>query len=73
MKIMICGSGTMGRGIALVSILSGHSAILFDKNQEALNQAKAFIDAQLKKSLEKGNIKKNNLMITPISVYLPVN
>ena len=58
MKIMICGSGTMGRGIALVSILSGHSAILFDKNQEALNQAKTFIDAQLKKSLDKGNIKK---------------
>jgi 3-hydroxybutyryl-CoA dehydrogenase len=57
MKIMICGSGTMGRGIALVSILSGHSAILFDKNQEALNQAKSFIDAQLKKSLEKGSIK----------------
>lgn len=54
---MICGSGTMGRGIALVSILSGHSAILFDKNQEALNQAKSFIDAQLKKSLEKGSIK----------------
>lgn len=57
MKIMICGSGTMGRGIALVSILSGHSAILFDKNQEALNQAKSFIDTQLKKSLEKGSIK----------------
>jgi 3-hydroxybutyryl-CoA dehydrogenase len=57
MKIMICGSGTMGRGIALVSILSGHSAILFDKNQEALNQAKSFIDAQLKKSLDKGSIK----------------
>jgi 3-hydroxybutyryl-CoA dehydrogenase len=53
---MICGSGTMGRGIALVSILSGHSAILFDKNQEALNQAKSFIDAQLKKSLDKGSI-----------------
>lgn len=57
MKIMICGSGTMGRGIALVSILSGHSAILFDKNQEALNQAKSFIDGQLKKSLDKGSIK----------------
>jgi 3-hydroxybutyryl-CoA dehydrogenase len=57
MKIMICGSGTMGRGIALVSILSGHSAILFDKNQEALNEAKSFIDTQLKKSLEKGSIK----------------
>jgi 3-hydroxybutyryl-CoA dehydrogenase len=39
-----------------VSILSGHSAILFDKNQEALNQAKSFIDAQLKKSLDKGSI-----------------
>ncbi len=57
MKIMICGSGTMGRGIALVSLLSGHSAILYDKNQEALNQANIFIDTQLKKSLEKGNIK----------------
>ena len=53
---MICGSGTMGRGIALVSILSGHSALLFDKNLEALNQAKSFIDAQLKKSLDKGSI-----------------
>ena len=36
---MICGSGTMGRGIALISILSGHRAILFDHNQEALQQA----------------------------------
>jgi len=54
---MICGSGTMGRGIALISILSGHRAILFDTNQEALQHAKAFIEAQLQKSLDKGSIQ----------------
>ena len=57
MNIMICGSGTMGRGIALISILSGHRAILFDHNQEALQQAQIFIEAQLKKSLDKGIIQ----------------
>lgn len=61
MKIMICGSGTMGRGIALVSIMSGHSAILYDTNQEALAKAKQFIDAQLQKALEKGTIQSERL------------
>ncbi|MEY3689857.1 MAG: hypothetical protein RIT37_1419 [Bacteroidota bacterium] len=59
MNIMICGSGTMGRGIALISILSGHRAILFDHNQEALQQAQIFIEAQLKKSLDKGTIQRS--------------
>lgn len=61
MKIMICGSGTMGRGIALVSIMSGHSATLYDTNQEALTKAKQFIDAQLQKAVEKGTIQSERL------------
>lgn len=61
MNIMICGSGTMGRGIALVSIMSGHSATLYDTNQEALAKAKQFIDAQLQKAVEKGTIQSERL------------
>lgn len=61
MNIMICGSGTMGRGIALVSILSGHSATLFDTNEDALTKAKQFIDAQLQKAVEKGTIPSERL------------
>jgi 3-hydroxybutyryl-CoA dehydrogenase len=60
MNIMICGSGTMGRGIALVSILSGHSVVLYDQFEEALSKAIVFIETQLKKSMEKGIIKEEH-------------
>ena len=55
MTILICGSGTMGRGIALASILSGHSAKLFDKQTKALDKAKEFIESQIIKGVTKGN------------------
>lgn len=61
MNIMICGSGTMGRGIALVSIMSGHTATLYDTNQEALEKARQFIDTQLNKAVEKGSIQSERL------------
>lgn len=54
MTILICGSGTMGRGIALATILSGHTAVLFDKNKAALEKAQSFITAQLDKGVSKG-------------------
>ena len=54
MTILICGSGTMGRGIALASILSGHTALLFDKNKVALDKAQSFITTQLDKGVSKG-------------------
>lgn len=55
MTILICGSGTMGRGIALASILSGHSAKLYDKQTKALDKAKEFIESQINKGVTKGN------------------
>lgn len=54
MNILVCGSGTMGRGIALASIQSGHTAYLFDAFPDALNKAKSFIDSQIDKSVLKG-------------------
>jgi len=54
MIILICGSGTMGRGIALSSIQSGHIAYVYDAFPETLGKAKAFIDNQIDKSVTKG-------------------
>lgn len=54
MIILICGSGTMGRGIALSSIQSGHIAYVYDAFPETLGKAKAFIDNQIDKSVIKG-------------------
>lgn len=54
MNILVCGSGTMGRGIALASIQSGHTAYLFDAFPEALKKAQSFINSQIDKSVSKG-------------------
>ncbi len=58
MIVGICGAGTMGRGIAIASILSGHRVILFDINQNAVDAAISYARAQLQKSVEKGKLSE---------------
>lgn len=54
MKIGIIGSGTMGSGIAQVAAQSGHSVVLIDNHQTALDQAKSKLQKTLDKLVEKG-------------------
>ncbi|MBU3741046.1 MAG: 3-hydroxybutyryl-CoA dehydrogenase [Candidatus Kapabacteria bacterium] len=56
MMVAICGAGTMGRGIALSSLLANHSVIITDQHGPALDQASAYIGKQLQSSVEKGRI-----------------
>ncbi|MFN4984686.1 MAG: 3-hydroxyacyl-CoA dehydrogenase NAD-binding domain-containing protein [Ignavibacteria bacterium] len=56
MIVGICGAGTMGRGIAIASILSGHRVVLFDINQGAVDSAVTYVHSQLQKSVEKGKL-----------------
>ncbi len=53
MKIGIIGSGAMGAGIAQVAASAGHSVIVYDNNQTALQKAKANLETTLKKLVEK--------------------
>ncbi len=53
-KIGIIGAGQMGRGIAQVSSQSGFETLLFDLNEEILQDSKNRISAQLQKDLSKG-------------------
>ena len=57
MKIGVIGAGVMGRGIAQVSAMAGHSVILFDINHEMLEVAQNAIDKNLAKAID---LKKIN-------------
>ncbi len=55
-QISILGTGTMGRGIAYLSALSGFDTVLYDVEADALDAAKESIEATLRKGVEKGKV-----------------
>ncbi len=63
--IGIIGSGTMGRGISICSSMAGFETILYDIKEEYLKNAKAAIEKDLLKAVEKKKIdldKKNAIL-----------
>lgn len=55
-NVIVIGSGVMGSGIAMSSVLAGYPTLIYDVKSEALNKAIAYIHKQLEISLEKGKI-----------------
>lgn len=51
--IGIVGAGQMGRGIAQVAIMSGYKTFVYDVSTQGLKKGVDFIEAQLKKGVEK--------------------
>jgi 3-hydroxybutyryl-CoA dehydrogenase len=56
MKIGVIGAGVMGRGIAQVSAMAGHTVVLFDINHDTLVTAQEGIDKNLSKAIELGKL-----------------
>jgi 3-hydroxybutyryl-CoA dehydrogenase len=54
--IAVIGSGTMGSGIAQVFAQAGHSVLLHDVQQAALDRARVGIEKSLGKFVEKGKL-----------------
>ena len=52
-SIGIVGAGQMGRGIAQVAAMSGYTVQIYDVSAEGLKKGVDFIEAQLKKGVEK--------------------
>jgi 3-hydroxybutyryl-CoA dehydrogenase len=52
-SIGIIGAGQMGRGIAQVAAMSGYNVQIYDVSAEGLKKGVDFIEAQLKKGVEK--------------------
>jgi 3-hydroxybutyryl-CoA dehydrogenase len=55
-NVIVIGSGVMGSGIAMCSILSGYPTVIYDMKKEALDKAIDYIHKQLSISVEKGKI-----------------
>jgi 3-hydroxybutyryl-CoA dehydrogenase len=64
MNIAIIGSGTMGCGIAISSILAKHTVSLFDVSEEKRTQAIEFISKELLKSVERGKLAPDLYEVT---------
>jgi 3-hydroxybutyryl-CoA dehydrogenase len=56
MKIAVLGAGTMGHGIAQVCAQKGYPTLLYDINENTLNDARKAVTASLLKLVEKGKI-----------------
>ncbi len=55
-KVIVIGSGVMGSGIAMSSILAGYQTLIYDVKSEALDKATQYIEKQIQISVEKGKI-----------------
>ncbi|HLO80368.1 MAG TPA: 3-hydroxyacyl-CoA dehydrogenase NAD-binding domain-containing protein [Chitinophagaceae bacterium] len=64
MKIIVCGAGTMGTGIAEISARSGYTTLLYEPRTEALEHAEASIRKNLKSLYEKSKISEQEIKDT---------
>jgi len=58
-QISILGTGTMGRGIAYLSAVSGFDTVIYDVDISALDAARASIESTLQKGVEKGKVDED--------------
>ncbi|MDA8886195.1 3-hydroxyacyl-CoA dehydrogenase NAD-binding domain-containing protein [Bacteroidia bacterium] len=64
MKIGVIGAGVMGRGIAQVSAMAGHSVVLFDINFDVLQAAEQGVTKNLAKAIELGKLDEAGMKST---------
>lgn len=55
-RLVVVGSGVMGRGIAYVAAVGGYEVTLVDTNEMALNNAKIELNSIFHKGLDRGKI-----------------
>ena len=55
-RIVVVGSGVMGRGIAYVGAIGGYTVTIVDINETALENAKQEIEVIFEKGLVRGKI-----------------
>jgi len=60
-RIVVVGSGVMGRGIAYVGAIGGYTVTIVDINESALENAKQEIDSIFEKGLARGKISADQV------------
>jgi len=71
-KIGVVGAGTMGHGIALVSIMSEHEAVMMDVEERFVKSGLERIEKFLNRSIEKGRLsqEEKEKMLSRLSTTL---
>ncbi|HEX5669543.1 MAG TPA: 3-hydroxyacyl-CoA dehydrogenase NAD-binding domain-containing protein [Chitinophagaceae bacterium] len=64
MRIIVCGAGTMGTGIAETSARSGYTTLLYEPRAETLEKAEASITGNLKSLYDKMKISGQEMKDT---------
>lgn len=63
----VVGSGAMGSGIAQVAAVAGHSVVVYDNNEAALQRAEKLLQTTLNKLQEKGKLPDAQAVSSRIS------
>jgi 3-hydroxybutyryl-CoA dehydrogenase len=69
-QIAVIGTGTMGRGIAYLSALSGFDTVIFDVDSATLDAARGSVESTLKKGVEKGKVPEQAIAETMARVQI---
>jgi 3-hydroxybutyryl-CoA dehydrogenase len=64
MRIIVCGAGTMGTGIAETSARSGYTTLLYEPRAETLEKAEASIARNLQSLYDKMKISGQEMKDT---------
>jgi len=73
MTIIVCGAGTMGRGIAETAARSGYDTILFDLEETVLQHAKIIIDKSLQQQVISGRMNEEDKNATHARIHFTNN
>lgn len=68
-KIGVVGAGSMGRGIAQHAAVHGHEVVLFDINQDTLQNAFGFIQKMINRLAEKGKLSAEEAVAAISKIY----
>lgn len=60
-KLVVIGSGVMGRGIAYVSCLGGFNTVLIDVDEKQLHNAEQEINTIFEKGMARGKITADEM------------
>jgi 3-hydroxybutyryl-CoA dehydrogenase len=60
-KIIVCGAGTMGTGIAETTARSGYTTVLYEPRAEALQKAELVVNRNLQQLVDKDKIAQHEM------------
>ena len=60
-RIAVLGAGTMGAGIAHVGAQAGYDVVLYDISDQAVDNARARIENNLQKGVDRGKVTKQDM------------